>query len=230
MLDGREPDGYTQCRWFGGYRQSSRRRRYYPARGLPIGNLTSQLFANIYLNDFDHFIKRNLKIRYYGRYVDDMVFVHRDKEYLKSIIPIIRNYLKENLDLKLREKKIYLQHYSKGVKFLGVFLKPYRIYIDKRAKGNFYCKTRECNLLLKRQDYKISRLQAESMIACFNSYLGLLSHYQTDRLKKNILHRISIYFWNYCYIQGGFLKRGFHLEKEVFGIAVLIWEKDYSIE
>ena len=63
--------------------------------GLPIGNLTSQLFGNIYLNEFDHYAKRKLKIKYYGRYVDDMVFVHRDKEYLKSIIPQIRNYLKK---------------------------------------------------------------------------------------------------------------------------------------
>ncbi|PIZ45066.1 hypothetical protein COY32_05645 [candidate division WWE3 bacterium CG_4_10_14_0_2_um_filter_41_14] len=55
-------------------------------KGQPIGNLTSQLFGNVYLNDFDHFIKCQLKCRYYGRYVDDMVIVHQDKEYLKSVI------------------------------------------------------------------------------------------------------------------------------------------------
>lgn len=107
-------------------------------RGLPIGNLTSQLFGNIYLNEFDHYIKRNLKIGYYGRYVDDMVFVHRDKAYLKSIIPKIREYLKNNLNLSLHEKKIYLQHNSRGVDFLGTIIKPYRIYIKNRTKGNFY--------------------------------------------------------------------------------------------
>jgi len=55
-------------------------------KGQPIGNLTSQLFGNVYLNDFDHFIKCRLKCRYYGRYVDDMVIVHQDKEYLKSVV------------------------------------------------------------------------------------------------------------------------------------------------
>ena len=80
--------------------------------GLPIGNLTSQ-------NSFDHFIKHNLKIRYYGRYVDDFVMIHPDKEYLKSIIPIIREYLYSNLGLVLHPNKIYLQHYSKGLSYLG---------------------------------------------------------------------------------------------------------------
>ena len=77
-------------------------------KGLPIGNLTSQLFGNIYLNDFDHFIKCKLKIKYYGRYVDDFVIVHSDKEYLKAIIPQLREYLKSNLSLDLHPKKIYL--------------------------------------------------------------------------------------------------------------------------
>ena len=52
--------------------------------GLPIGNLSSQLFGNVYMNDFDHFVKRDLKIKYYGRYVDDFILVHYDKEHLKD--------------------------------------------------------------------------------------------------------------------------------------------------
>ena len=177
-----------------------------PNTGLPIGNLTSQLFANIYLNDFDQFIKRNLKIKYYGRYVDDMVFVHQDKDYLKSIISVIKNYLKDNLKLKLHERKIYLQHYLKGVKFLGVFIKPYRMYIENRSKGNFYNKIRECNLLLKKQDNKLSKEQIKFAVSGINSYLGLLGHYQTCKLREKIINSISIYFWNYIYIQGGFFK------------------------
>jgi hypothetical protein len=91
-----------------------------PDCGLPIGNLTSQLFANIYLNEFDHFVKRDLAIRYYGRYVDDFVLVHHDKEYLLSLIPRIRHYLAENLFLTLHPNKVYLQHLSKGVRYLGL--------------------------------------------------------------------------------------------------------------
>lgn len=61
--------------------------------GLPIGNLTSQLFGNVYLNKLDHFIKNELKIKYYGRYVDDMLIVHQDKHYLKRVAFEIKNYL-----------------------------------------------------------------------------------------------------------------------------------------
>jgi RNA-directed DNA polymerase len=105
--------------------------------GLPIGNLTSQVFANFYMNAFDYFIKKELGIKYYGRYVDDFVVVHQDKEYFKSLLPVITDFLKSQLDLTLRPKKIFLQHYSKGVPFLGTVIKPNRIYIANRTKGNF---------------------------------------------------------------------------------------------
>jgi len=117
-------------------------------KGLPIGNLTSQLFGNVYLNDFDIFIKHLLRAKYYGRYVDDIVVVHQDREYLKSIIPFMEKYLRNNLFLELHPKKIYLQHFSKGVRFLGTVIKPYRIYIQNRVKGNFYQKIRYWNNLV----------------------------------------------------------------------------------
>jgi RNA-directed DNA polymerase len=62
--------------------------------GLPIGNLTSQVFANFYFNDFDYFIKETLHNRHYGRYVDAFVLLHPDRKHLSSLIPIIENYLK----------------------------------------------------------------------------------------------------------------------------------------
>ena len=74
--------------------------------GLPIWNLTSQLFSNIYLSDFDKYVKQELKIKYYGRYVDDFILIHNDKEYLKSLIPKIRNYLQTNLQLNLHHWRI----------------------------------------------------------------------------------------------------------------------------
>ena len=70
--------------------------------------------------------------------MDDFVIVHPDKEYLKSLIPLIKEYLQSELSLELHPKKIYLQHYARGVDFLGTVIKPHRIYIRNRMKGNFY--------------------------------------------------------------------------------------------
>jgi RNA-directed DNA polymerase len=117
--------------------------------GLPIGNLSSQVFANFYLNRFDHFIKNELGIQFYGRYVDDFVIVHPDKEYLKSLIPELAKYLLGSLGLTLHPKKIYLQHYSKGVQFLGTVIKPNRIYIARHTKGNFYAAIQKQNEAVK---------------------------------------------------------------------------------
>lgn len=75
------------------------------------------------MNEFDMFIKKTLKIRYYGRYVDDFILIHQDKEYLKSCLPKIRQYLMENLGLTLHPKKIYLQPIQNGVLFLGTYKK-----------------------------------------------------------------------------------------------------------
>ena len=101
--------------------------------GLPLGNLTSQLFANIYLHELDHFVKHKLKIKYYGRYVDDFVLIHKDKEYLKKCQKVIEKFLKEKLKLTLHPKKRYLQYYKKWVKFLGVMIYPYYRTLGKRT-------------------------------------------------------------------------------------------------
>ena len=169
--------------------------------GLPIGNLTSQLFSNIYLNDFDHFIKKELRIKYYGRYVDDFVLMHQDKDYLLSLIPIIRDYLISNLKLELHPRKIYLQHFSKGVKYLGVVIKPYRIYIASRTKGNFYKIIQQQNMIIDK-DKSDRRLQ-EKFQSSMNSYLGILKHYNTYKLRKKMLSKnLSSKWWKYTYLSG----------------------------
>jgi hypothetical protein len=173
--------------------------------GLPIGNLTSQLFGNVYLNKFDHFIKRDLGIQYYGRYVDDFVIVHRNKAYLKSIIPKIADFLESQLKLELHPDKIYLQHYKKGVKYLGSVIKPHRIYIANRTKGNFYKKIEEHNEIVR--NHKPSEEEKEAFLSTINSCLGIMkpckdeqqgNHYKTYTLRKNMLKRnISAWWENY---------------------------------
>ena len=103
-------------------------------KGLPIGNLTSQLFANIYLNPLDQFVKRELKISCYGRYVDDMVLVHSDRNVLLRAISAIREYLRNELLLQLQPKKIHLQPVSRGFAFLGSYILPYRVYPGTRLR------------------------------------------------------------------------------------------------
>ncbi len=161
-------------------------------KGLPIGNLTSQLFGNIYLNDFDHFAKCELGYKYYGRYVDDVVIVHRSKEYLKSIVPVIKNYLKERLLIELHFNKIYLQHFSKGVSFLGAVIKPFRIYITNRVKGNFYKKITYWNRFLSKKGGQLAKETAKKILASVNSYLGMMRHYNSYKLRSKILEKFFL--------------------------------------
>lgn len=170
--------------------------------GLPIGNLTSQVFANFYMNRFDHFIKHDLGIRYYGRYVDDFILVHRDKDYLNSLIPLIKTTLHDRLKLTLHPDKIYLQHYSKGVQFLGAIIKPQRIYIANRTKGNFYTAIEKQNALVK--DRKPGKEQQAAFLSTMNSYLGIMKHYKTHKLRKRMLFKnLSGWWWNRVYLSGG---------------------------
>ena len=176
-----------------------------PDCGLPIGNLSSQLFGNIYLNDFDHFIKRDLGISYYGRYVDDFILIHADKDYLKSLIPVLSNFLLSTLQLTLHPKKIYLQHFTKGVKYLGAVIKPHRIYIANRTIGNFYTAVEKENRIVR--DHKPSLDEQVQFISCMNSYLGIMKHYKTYKIRKRMLiEKLSAWWWNYIYLSGGICK------------------------
>lgn len=85
--------------------------------GLPLGDLVSQLLGNFYLHELDHFIKHTVKIQYYGRYMDDMIFLHSDGEFLSSLIPTIQTFL-QGLGLILHPNKILLTNVSVGFLFL----------------------------------------------------------------------------------------------------------------
>jgi len=145
--------------------------------GLPIGNLTSQVLANVYLNEFDHFVKRELKARYYGRYVDDFLLIDVSKKRLIEHRERIKHYLKTILDLSIHPKKEYLQHYSKGFAFLGAYIKPHRRYISKRTVKSF-------NMLLREKgwiaDYNlITGAGNEKREEQITSYFGLMKHFKT---------------------------------------------------
>ncbi|NDV97482.1 hypothetical protein D0T84_21680 [Dysgonomonas sp. 521] len=175
-------------------------------RGLPIGNLTSQIFGNFYLSSFDHFIKSEHGIRYYARYVDDFVIVHPNKTFLRNLIPVIRDFLRNELDLVLHPKKIQLQHYSKGTKFTGAFIMPGRIYIDKRTKNNLYQSVRKWNHRVRQTDTRLEYGKVQHLQSSVNSYLGFMRHYRTYRLRKKILYSMSAKFDRYLHPANDYTK------------------------
>lgn len=166
--------------------------------GLPIGNLTSQLFSNVYLHCFDQWIKTNGQIKYYGRFVDDFIIIHQNKEYLISLLADIKDYLLSHDKLIFHPKKIYLQHYSKGFLFLGAYIKPYRTYIGNNTKTKFKA------LVLEYTNYFNKKTVPLATILKFrdsvNSYLGSMKHHKTFNLKhKTLFKKQPNALYNYGY-------------------------------
>lgn len=159
-------------------------------RGLPIGNLTSQIFANFYLNALDRFVTEELKIEHYGRYVDDFVLIHPDKAVLLDARKKIDAFLQKKLKLSLHPQKFYLQHWSKGVSFIGAVIKRHCIYVGNRSKGNLYQKVHvRLPRLLKNVKSFLSGLP--SLVSTINSYLGAMRHYNTYNLRSKILRELD---------------------------------------
>jgi retron-type reverse transcriptase len=158
--------------------------------GLPIGNLTSQLFSNIYLSGFDHYVKRELKFKHYGRYVDDFYIVDTSKERLKAAILEIGAYLRDELRIRLHPKKIYLQPYENGVLFTGGYVKPYRTYVSNRTKSNMKKRLEE-QKMKEQPDLKGLRNS-------INSYLGIMRHYKSFHIRREIMvHHAWVFKYGY---------------------------------
>lgn len=162
-----------------------------PGCGLPIGNLTSQLFSNVYLNELDQYVKRQLHCRHYGRYVDDFYVVSADKDWLHSVIKPIATFLRDHLFLDVNEEKTIICDVRQGVSFLGAYLKPHRRYV--------------CNSTLHRLEAKVPSLQRkktpELLRSSLNSFLGLLSHYCSYRLRRKMFYGLQ-----YVYQHGHYLR------------------------
>jgi hypothetical protein len=158
-------------------------------KGMPIGNLTSQLFSNIYLNQFDHWIKRELKCKHYGRYVDDFYIIHTSKDFLISLLPLIDSYLKRELGLYLHPKKMHLQDSLKGVRFLGCVVCPYSLFPASRIRSNM--KKALVNI-------DAGEMTPKKIRSTINSYLGLLSHFSTYKFVQRSLRRLVVpYYYGY---------------------------------
>lgn len=163
-----------------------------PGRGLPIGNLTSQILANFYMSSLDHFVKHDLGISMYGRYVDDFFLIHRDRNRLKECLAAIKDFLFTELRLELNPSKVRLQPVDRGVRFLGVVVEPGHTNMARRTVSNFYDRIATINA--KVIDHRPGKAEMKKGIACINSYLGLLSHFDTYRLRGRVLDRLDSRF------------------------------------
>ncbi len=147
--------------------------RSFP-RGLPIGNLTSQLFANIYMNELDQFVKHKLRIPFYLRYTDDFVIVHHSQRDLEIWLGEIRSFLEKRLGLELHPHKVVLRKYHQGVDFLGYVQFPHYRILRSKTKRRILAKVR--------------RGVSEEAL---QSYLGVLSHANAHKLAG----RVKNDFW-----------------------------------
>lgn len=121
------------------------------------------------------------------------------------MIKKIGNYLQDKLELTLHPNKIHLQHYSKWILFLWVFVKPYRTYIRKRSIWYFYWKIKLLNKTLEKNKNKMTDSLANNFLSCINSYLWLLKHHKSYKIRKKILqNNVDSNFWKYFYISGVF--------------------------
>jgi len=142
----------------------------YQNTGIPLGNLTSQIFANIYLNELDQFIKHNLKIKYYIRYADDFIIIDTEKLELKPSLIAIGNFLQNNLKLQLHPKKIILRKLSTGIDFCGYVVLPYYILPRTKTRRRIFRKTTKAKLSKQ----------------ALQSYLGYFSHSKSFKIQQDL--------------------------------------------
>ena len=138
-----------------------------PNIGLAIGNILSQVLANLILNKLDHFINRTLKIKYV-RYVDDFVLIDKDKEKLKRALELIKPMISK-LELTLSDKKTFIQKTSRGVDFVGFVSKPYHLEVRKRT-------LKKAKTAIYSEDFR--KLKA---------YLGIMKNGNNQNKKRNLM-------------------------------------------
>ncbi len=145
--------------------------------GLPLGNLTSQLLVNIYMNRFDQFIKRKLRIKYYIRYADDFVIFSEKRFFLEQQVYQIQKFLGEDLRLKIHPDKIFIKTLASGIDFLGwINFSDHRI-LRTSTKRRI-----------------IKRVKENPALKTISSYIGLLSHGNAQKLQ----HKILINPYRFC--------------------------------
>lgn len=153
--------------------------------GIPIGNYTSQYFANIYMNTLDHYIKEECQIKYYVRYVDDFILILNTKEECKELRQKIEKFLDKKLKLKLNKKTNYFK-ITDGVNFLGYKVFPNYILLKNTNKKKIYKKIRGYNKMFNTKNF-----EPKKVTMSLNSWIGHAKNADTYNLVKNVLSRCN---------------------------------------
>jgi len=140
-------------------------------QGLPLGNLTSQLFCNVYMNEFDQFVKHKLKTKHYIRYADDFIFLSENRYELLSLVPKIAEFLNKRLKLFLHPDKIFIKTLASGVDFLGWVTFPHHRVLRNVTKNRMF-----------------RGLKKHPKNPTLQSYLGLLRHGNAFKLRREVLN------------------------------------------
>jgi retron-type reverse transcriptase len=150
-------------------------------KGLPLGNLTSQLLVNVYMNEFDQFMKHRLKTRYYIRYADDFVILSDQKQVLESTLSEIGHFLVQQLQLSLHPDKVSIKTLASGVDFLGWVHFPHHRVLRTVTKRRMF-----------KRLASTASMEPLTALATVRSYLGLLSHGNAYYLRE----KVAQYEWN----------------------------------
>ncbi len=154
-------------------------------KGMPLGDLTSQFFANVYLNDLDYFVKHILKAKYYIRYVDDFVILHNSKEQLGVWFKKISIFLKDRLKIEPHPEKSRIILLSRGIDFVGFRnFYYYRLLRKRNIK----------NMLVKIENYKKGNIPEEKLLEIFQGWNAYAKWANSFKLRKNIIKKIYLRF------------------------------------
>ena len=155
-------------------------------KGAPIGNLTSQIFTNIYLNDFDQYVKHRLRIKHYLRFADDCLFLAPGQQELEKLLPKIEEFLDSRLELVLHPDKVSIRPLNHGIDFLGIVVHPFHRTLRTRTKRRMLRKLTE-----RHEEAFRGANDSDSLHLSLQSYLGILSHvdgHGLSTLIKNGFH------------------------------------------
>ncbi len=152
-------------------------------KGIPIGNLTSQLFANLYLNEMDKYVKYTLKIRYYIRYMDDFIIMHKSKAYLHEIKEKVRLFF-ISMELTMHPKKANVAPIVLGIDFLG-----YKIFNNHKLVRKSTVKRFLRNIKIKIKDYDADVISFDKLLESFNSWVAYMDYGNSYNLQKSLNER-----------------------------------------